>query len=170
MSRFQKNDNFIDKTFTIMAEILLKVFPASEEEKEAFILYRNGLGAQTEGEYAEALDKYYDALDIEECSIDRGIIFYNIGLIYSKIGNYFKALECYHFALELNDRLTQIFNNTAVLYHTQGTKASKKKCLDLSRTLFYKASIYWKGALQLEPNYYIEAQNWLIVTNRFKNI
>ena len=36
MGRIQKNDNFIDKTFTIVADILLKVFPASKEEKKAF--------------------------------------------------------------------------------------------------------------------------------------
>ena len=35
MGRIQKNDNFIDKTFTIVADILLKVFPASKQEKEA---------------------------------------------------------------------------------------------------------------------------------------
>ena len=62
MARFQKNDNFIDKTFTIMADILLKVLPASQEEKEAFAYYRDGLCAQTEGEYSEALEHYYDAV------------------------------------------------------------------------------------------------------------
>jgi hypothetical protein len=38
MGRSQRNDNFIDKTFTVMADILLKVFPASKEEKQAFFL------------------------------------------------------------------------------------------------------------------------------------
>lgn len=170
MPRFQRNDNFIDKAFTIMADILIKVFPASQEEKQAFISYRDGLGAQTEGEYAEALEQYYDALEIEECSRDRGVIFYNIGLIYARIGNYLRALECYHCALELNDRLSQIYNNVATVYHHQGLKASKKKCSDLSKILFHKSSIYWKGALQIEPNSYIEAQNWLIITNRLNSI
>ena len=36
MPRFQKNDNFIDKTFTVIADIVLKVLPASKQEKEAF--------------------------------------------------------------------------------------------------------------------------------------
>jgi hypothetical protein len=38
MARAQRNDNFIDKTFTIMADILLKVFPTSKQEKEAFFI------------------------------------------------------------------------------------------------------------------------------------
>ena len=36
MGRAQKNDNFIDKTFTVLADILLKVLPASKDEKQAF--------------------------------------------------------------------------------------------------------------------------------------
>ena len=32
----QKNDNFIDKTFTVLADILLKVLPATKDEKQAF--------------------------------------------------------------------------------------------------------------------------------------
>ena len=33
----QKNDNFIDKTFTVLADILLKVLPATKDEKQAYI-------------------------------------------------------------------------------------------------------------------------------------
>ena len=66
MSRVQKNDNFIDKTFTIVADLLLKVFPASKQEKQAFAYYRDGMSAQSEGAYAEALENYYEALQIEE--------------------------------------------------------------------------------------------------------
>ena len=39
----QKNENFIDKTFTIIADVLLKTFPASKQEKQAFFYYREGL-------------------------------------------------------------------------------------------------------------------------------
>ena len=56
MGRSQRNDNFIDKTFTILADILLKVFPASKQEKQAFFYYRDGMSAQAEGDYAEALE------------------------------------------------------------------------------------------------------------------
>ena len=48
MGRSQKNDNFIDKTFTVMADILLKVLPASKQEKQAFFYYRDGMSAQSD--------------------------------------------------------------------------------------------------------------------------
>ena len=59
----QKNENFIDKTFTIIADVLLKTFPASKEEKQAFFYYREGLAAQSAGEHAEALENYYEAFN-----------------------------------------------------------------------------------------------------------
>ena len=166
MSRSQKNDNFIDKTFTILADILLKVFPASKEEKQAFFYYRDGMSAQSEGEYAQALENYYESLQLEEDPYDRSFILYNIGLIYSNNGEYLKALEYYHEALELNQNLPQALNNIAVIYHYQGTKASQKQNLDVSKFLFNKAAEYWKQAINLAPNNYIEAENWLRTTGR----
>lgn len=166
MGRTQQNDNFIDKTFTLMADILLKVFPASKEEKQAFFYYKDGLSAQSDGEYAEALENYYEALQIEEDLYDRSFILYNIGLIYSSNGEYAKALEYYHQALELNTNLFQALNNIAVVYHYQGVKASEKQNLEVAKFLFDKASEYWKQAINLAPNNYIEAQNWLRTTGR----
>ena len=117
MGRIQKNDNFIDKTFTIVADILLKIFPASKQEKQAFAYYRDGISAQSEGSYAEALENYYEALQIEEDSFDRSYILYNIGLIYANTGKYSKALEYYYQALELNSNLPQALNNIAVIFY-----------------------------------------------------
>jgi hypothetical protein len=37
MPRSQRNDNFIDKSFTVMADIILKIMPASKKEKEALL-------------------------------------------------------------------------------------------------------------------------------------
>ncbi|RYX99760.1 MAG: photosystem I assembly protein Ycf3, partial [Cyanobacteriota bacterium] len=34
MPRSQRNDNFIDKTFTVVADILLKILPTSNREKQ----------------------------------------------------------------------------------------------------------------------------------------
>nr|QNO36031.1 Ycf3 [Sargassum hemiphyllum var. chinense]QPZ94204.1 photosystem I assembly protein Ycf3 [Sargassum hemiphyllum var. chinense] len=169
MSRSQRNDNFIDKTFTIIADIILKVFPASKEEKEAFFYYKDGMSAQSEGEYAEALENYYEALQLEEDPYDRSFILYNIGLIYSSNGEYLKALEYYHKALELNQNLPQALNNIAVIYHYQGVKASEKQNIDVAKLLFNKAAEYWKQAINLAPNNYIEAQNWLRTTGRLSN-
>ena len=166
MPRLQKNDNFIDKTFTVLADIILKVLPTSKEEKKAFCYYRDGMSAQSEGEYAEALENYYEALQLEEDPYDRSFILYNIGLIYSSNGEYLKALEYYHQALELNPNLPQALNNIAVIYHYQGVKASEKQNIDVAKLLFNKAAEYWKQAVNLAPNNYIEAQNWLRTTGR----
>ena len=112
--------NFIDKTFTVMADILLKVLPASKQEKQAFSYYRAGMAAQSDGKYAEALENYYEALQVEEDPYDRSYTLYNIGLIYGNIGNNSQALEYYHQALELNTNLPQALNNIAVIYHSSG--------------------------------------------------
>ena len=80
----QKNDNFIDKTFTVLADILLKVLPATKEEKKAFSYYRYGMSAQSNGDYAEALENYYEALKLEEDPFDRSYILYNILIIFDK--------------------------------------------------------------------------------------
>nr|YP_010443771.1 photosystem I assembly protein Ycf3 [Vacuolaria virescens]UTE94658.1 photosystem I assembly protein Ycf3 [Vacuolaria virescens] len=166
MARSQRNDNFIDKTFTVIADILLKVFPASKKEKQAFFYYRDGMSAQSEGEYAEALENYYEALQIEEDPYDRSFILYNIGLIYSSNGEYIKALEYYHQALELNLNLPQVLNNIAVIYHYQATKSNEKQNSEVANELFSKAAEYWKQAITLAPSNYIEAQNWLKITRR----
>ena len=42
MPRSQINDNFIDKTFSIVANILLRIIPTTAREKEAFSYYRDG--------------------------------------------------------------------------------------------------------------------------------
>ena len=166
MGRSQRNDNFIDKTFTIVADVILKVLPASKQEKQAFFYYRDGMSAQSEGEYAEALENYYEALQLEEDPYDRSYILYNIGLIYGNNGDYSKALEYYHQALDLNSRMPQALNNIAVIYHYQGTKASEQKEFEVAKDMFDKAGDYWKNAIRLAPNNYIEAQNWLKTTGR----
>ena len=70
----QKNDNFIDKTFTVLADILLKVLPATKEEKQAFSYYRYGMSAQSNGDYAEALENYYEALKVVRLQLKRAVI------------------------------------------------------------------------------------------------
>jgi len=162
----RNNANFIDKSFTIIADILLRVFPASIEEKKAFSYYLNGLSAQDEGDYAEALTNYYKALQLEEDLYDRSIILYNIGLIYAKNGEYLKALKYYYFAIFINPKSSSALNNIAVIYHYQGTKAAEKNSVSLSQSLLQKASFYWIKAIKLDPNSYIEAWNWLKITRR----
>jgi tetratricopeptide (TPR) repeat protein len=166
MPRSQRNDNFIDKTFTVMADIILKVLPIDQKSKEAFVYYRDGMSAQAEGEYAEALDNYYEALKLEEDINDRSEILYNIGLIHASNGEIEKALDYYHQSLELNPRKPSVLNNIAVLYHYQGDKAKQAGNEQEGETLWDKAAEYWKQAIRLAPNNYLEAQNWLKTTGR----
>jgi tetratricopeptide (TPR) repeat protein len=166
MSRSQRNDNFIDKTFTVMADIILKVLPIDAKSKEAFVYYRDGMSAQAEGEYAEALDNYYEALKLEEDSNDRSEILYNIGLIHASNGKLEEALDYYHQSLELNPRKPSVLNNIAVIYHYQGEKYKQETEEDEAERLFDKAAEYWKQAIRISPNSYLEAQNWLKTTGR----
>ena len=167
MPRTQRNDNFIDKTFTVVADILLKVLPTSQREKQAFSYYRNGMSAQAEGEYAEALQNYYEAMRLEIDAYDRSYILYNIGLIHTSNGEHGRALEYYYQALERNPSLPSALNNIAVIYHYRGEQAADAGQSEISQILFEKAADYWKEAIRLAPTNYIEAQNWLKMTGRW---
>ncbi|MFQ3678921.1 MAG: photosystem I assembly protein Ycf3 [Pseudanabaenaceae cyanobacterium] len=163
MPRTQRNDNFVDRTFTVIADTILKLFPASKREKEAFAYYRDGMSAQGDGEYAEALANYEAALELEENAYDRSYIYYNMGLIYASNGDRDKALAAYAEAIALNPRLPQALNNTAVIYHYMGERAETE---EEQQRLFDLAADYWLRAIRLAPNNYIEAQNWLKTTGR----
>ncbi|OLP17170.1 photosystem I assembly protein [Leptolyngbya sp. 'hensonii'] len=168
MPRSQRNDNFIDKSFTVMADLILKLLPANKQAKEAFAYYRDGMSAQAEGEYAEALENYNEALKLEEDPLDRSYILYNMGLIYASNGEHERALELYHESLELNSRMPQALNNVAVIYHYQGEREKETGNAEAAEELFDKAADYWKRAIRVAPNNYIEAQNWLKNTGRSK--
>ncbi|KAJ6795846.1 photosystem I assembly protein Ycf3 [Iris pallida] len=75
------------------------------------------MSAQSEGNYAEALQNYYEATRPEIDPYDRSYILYNIGLIHTSNGEHTKALEYYFRALERNPFLPQAFNNMAVICH-----------------------------------------------------
>lgn len=166
MPRTQKNDNFIDKSFTVMADIILKILPTNKKSKEAFAYYRDGMSAQADGEYAEALKNYNEALTLEDDPNDRSYILYNIALIHTSNGEHEKALELYKEALDLNPRMPQALNNIAVIYHYQGEKEKDAGNDEVAEDLFDQAAEYWKEAIRLAPNNYIEVQNWLKTTGR----
>ena len=73
--------------------------------------------AQSEGNYAEALQNYYEATRLEIDPYDRSYILYNIGLIHTSNGERTKALEYYFRTLERNPFLPQAFNNMVVICH-----------------------------------------------------
>lgn len=166
MPRTQRNDNFIDKSFTVMADIILKILPTNKKSKEAFVYYRDGMSAQADGEYAEALDNYTEALELEENLFDRSYILYNMALIYASNGDHDKALDYYEQSLEFNPRMIQALNNIAVIYHYQGERLKEEGDREAAEALFDKAGDYWKRAISIAPNNYLEAQNWLKTTGR----
>jgi tetratricopeptide (TPR) repeat protein len=168
MPRTQRNDNFIDKSFTVMADLILKLLPAKLQAKEAFAYYRDGMSAQADGEYAEALQNYEEALKLEEDPYDKSFILYNMGLIKASNGEHDNALELYRQALELNPRMPQALNNTAVIYHYKGEQAEASGDTQAANTCFDEAAKYWMEAIRVAPNNYIEAQNWLKNTGRLK--
>jgi tetratricopeptide (TPR) repeat protein len=166
MPRTQRNDNFIDKSFTVMADIILKVLPTSRKAKEAFAYYRDGMSAQADGEYAEALKNYQEALSLEEDPYDRSYILYNIALVHTSNGDHDQALSHYQQALELNPKMPQALNNIAVIYQFQGEQCKEKGDNDECDRLYDLAAEYWVRAIRMAPNNYIEAQNWLKTTGR----
>jgi tetratricopeptide (TPR) repeat protein len=121
------------------------------------------MSAQGDGEYAEALSNYEEALKLEENPYDRSYVLYNMGLIFASNGDHEKALEHYHQAIDLNPRLPQALNNIAVLYHYQGEQSQNE---EEAEELFTQAAEYWVRAIRIAPNNYIEAQNWLKTTGR----
>nr|YP_001876568.1 photosystem I assembly protein Ycf3 [Welwitschia mirabilis]ABY26781.1 hypothetical chloroplast RF3 [Welwitschia mirabilis] len=167
MPRSQKNENFLDKTFTILADIILRIIPMAPTDKEAFAYYRDGMSAQSEGEYAEALQNYYEAMRLEIDPYDRSYILYNIGLVHTSNGEHAKALEYYFQALERNPALPQALNNTALICHYRGEQAIQQGDPETAEVWFDQAAEYWKQAIMLAPGNYIEAQNWLKITGRF---
>ncbi|CAN4101493.1 unnamed protein product [Withania somnifera] len=147
MLRSRINVNFIDNTFSIVANILLRVIPTTLGEKEAFTYYRDG-------NYVKALQNYYEAMRLEIDPYDRSYILYNLGLIHTSNGEHTKALEYYFRALERNPFLPQAFNKMAVICHYVGLVRSSHRLLEIGYTLI--------------PGNYIEAHNWLKITRRFE--
>ena len=161
MPRTQKNANFIDKSFTVVANILVACLPTTAREKQAFQLYREGLSAQTEGEYAESLNYYLQALRLEVDAYDRSFILYNIGLIHTANGKHTKALEYYFQALEVNSSFPQALNNIGIIFHFRGEKALEVGNTSQADLLFRRAATFWAEAVRLAPMNYSEVQNWL---------
>lgn len=168
MPRSQRNDNFIDKSFTVMADMILKLMPAKQREKEAFAYYRDGMSAQADGEYAEAMENYREALTLEDDPYDKSFILYNMGLIHASNGEHDNALERYREALDLNPRMCQALNNIAVIYHYKGEQAEAAGDRQTADSFYDEAARFWLEAINIAPNNYIEAQNWLKNTGRMK--
>ena len=93
MPRSREQDNPIDKAFTVMAEMIVKMLPIDSQEKKAYIYYRDGLSAQNDGDYSEALENYEESLKLEENAIDRSETLKNMAIIYMSNGVEDRALK-----------------------------------------------------------------------------
>nr|YP_009497349.1 hypothetical protein ycf3 [Biddulphia biddulphiana]AWT40062.1 hypothetical protein ycf3 [Biddulphia biddulphiana] len=183
--------NFIDKAFSVLADVILKILPASLKEKKSFSYYRKGMVLQSKNRFKDALISYYAALEIEEDPYDRSFILYNIGLIFETFENDEIALQFFLQGLVCNPNLSQSLNSIGALYHRQArlcereadewlfnNQETNQKYLDrdeydffieLSKELYEQAALYFRAALRQAPDSYPEARNWLISTGRDPN-
>ena len=162
----QKKDNFIDKAFTVMAELIVKVMPIDEKEKKAYIYYREGLSAQDRGDYSEALECYEESLKLEMNAIDRSETLKNIGIIYMSNGDEERALETYLKSLEENPKQPSCLKNMGLIYEKRGRLAQQAGNLDEGDIWLDRAAEVWTKAVRLYPGGYLDIENWLKTTGR----
>ena len=164
--RSQNKDNFIDKAFTVMAEMIVKMMPIASTEKQAYIYYRDGLSAQNDGDYSEALENYEESLKLEENAVDRGETLKNMAIIYMSNGDEDKALETYTKALQQNPKQPSCLKNMGLIYEKRGRMAQRAGNQDESDIWFDRAADVWSKAVRLYPGGYLDIENWLKTTGR----
>ena len=157
----QNRDNFIDKAFTVIAESIVKIMPIAEKEKKAYIYYRDGLAAQNNGDYSEALEYYKESLLLEENKIDRGETLKNMAIIYMSNGEEDLSIETYQKALVENPKQPSCLKNIGLIYEKRGRYAEQNGDLDLRDIWFDKAAEVWSKAVRLYPGGYLDIENWL---------
>ena len=164
--RSQRNDNFIDKSFTVMADLIVKLLPIDAKSKEAYVYYRDGLSAQNDGDYAEALDNYDEALRLEENAIDRGEILKNMAIIFMSTGDEQKALDFYGQSLEANGNSPSCLKNMGLIYEKWGRIAAESGDQDTADRWLDMAAETWGKAVKLYPGGYLDIENWLKSSGR----
>ena len=157
----QNRDNFIDKAFTVIAESIVKIMPIAEKEKKAYIYYRDGLAAQNNGDYSEALEYYKESLLLEENKIDRGETLKNMAIIYMSNGEEDRSIETYEKALVENPKQPSCLKNIGLIYEKRGRYAEQSGDLDQRDIWFDKAAEVWSKAVRLYPGGYLDIENWL---------
>jgi len=144
----QNRDNFIDKAFTVIAESIVKIMPIAEKEKKAYIYYRDGLAAQNNGDYSEALEYYKESLQ-------------NMAIIYMSNGEEDLSIETYEKALVENPKQPSCLKNIGLIYEKRGRYAEQNGDLDQRDIWFDKAAEVWSKAVRLYPGGYLDIENWL---------
>jgi len=164
--RSQRNDNFIDKSFTVMADLIVKLLPIDAKAKEAYVYYRDGLSAQNDGDYAEALENYQESLKLEANPIDRGETLKNMAIIYMSNGEEQRALDTYARALEENPNQPSCLKNMGLIYEKWGRIAEESGDHDAAGRWFDQAAQAWTRAVRQNPGGYLDIENWLKATGR----
>ena len=168
MPRSREQDNPIDKAFTVMAEMIVKMMPIDSQQKKAYVYYRDGLSAQNDGDYSEALENYEESLRLEENPIDRSETLKNMAIIYMSNGEEDRALETYMKALEENPKQPSCLKNMGLIYEKRGRQEQEAGNQDESDIWFDRAAEVWTKAVRLYPGGYLEIENWLKTTGRSK--
>ena len=166
MPRSNRNDNFIDKSFTVMADLIVKLLPINARSKEAYVYYRDGLSAQNDGDYAEALENYEEALKLEENSTDRSETLKNMAIIYMSNGEEERAIETYRKALEENPNPPSCRKNRGLIYEKLGCMGAEGGEQDAAARGFDQAADVWTQAVRRNPGGYLDIENWLKSTCR----
>tara|TARA_Y100001968_G_scaffold333177_1_gene394545 strand:- start:1560 stop:2081 length:522 start_codon:yes stop_codon:yes gene_type:complete len=164
--RSQNKDNFIDKAFTVLAESIVKMMPIASKEKQAYIYYRDGLSAQNDGDYSEALENYEESLKLEDNPIDRSETLKNMAIIYMSNGDEDLALETYMKSLVENPKQPSCLKNMGLIYEKRGRLAKQAGNEDESDIWFDRAADVWSKAVRLYPGGYLDIENWLKTTGR----
>ena len=164
--RSNRNDNFIDKSFTVMADLIVKLLPINARAKEAYVYYRDGLSAQNDGDYAEALENYEESLKLEENPIDRGETLKNMAIIYMSNGEEDRAIETYQQALDENPKQPSCLKNKGLIYEKRGRIVEEEGLRDEADVWLDKAAEAWTQAVRLNPGGYLDIENWLKSSGR----
>jgi len=149
-----------------MAEMIVKVMPINQQEKQAYLYYREGLSAQDCGDYSEALECYEESLNLEQNSVDRSETLKNMAIIYMSNGDEELALETYNKALEANPKQPSCLKNMGLIYEKRGRLAKQAGNQDESDSWFDQAAEVWTKAVRLYPGGYLDIENWLKTTGR----
>ncbi len=149
-----------------MAEMIVKAMPIESQEKQAYIYYRDGLAAQNDGDYSEALENYEESLKLEQNAIDRSETLKNMAIIYMSNGDEDRALETYQKALEENPKQPSCLKNMGLIYEKRGRLAEQSGQIDESDRWFDQAAEVWTKAVRLYPGGYLDIENWLKTTGR----
>jgi tetratricopeptide (TPR) repeat protein len=138
--RSQRNDNFIDKSFTVMADLIVKLLPIDPKDEEA--------------------------LKLEENANDRGEILKNMAIIFMSTGDEEKALDYYRQSLEANPNSPSCLKNMGLIFEKRGRIAAEHGDQDAADRWFDQATDHWNRAVKLYPGGYLDIENWLKSSGR----